>query len=64
VKLIRLRQPNHSYLSAFNDLVGSFLTLAIPISIFGVYTVVEGRALDPTTAFTALAWITQVRSSW
>ena len=44
------------YLSAGNELLGSLLSISVPISMFSWYTLVQGRVLDAATAFTALAW--------
>jgi ABC-type multidrug transport system fused ATPase/permease subunit len=51
------------YLTAVNDLVGSLVSVAIPVSIFAWYTLVDKHALDSATAFTALAWISQMQWS-
>ncbi|GAB5358528.1 hypothetical protein AAMO2058_000466100 [Amorphochlora amoebiformis] len=51
------------YWSAFNQLTGNLASLAVPVSIFTWYTVYEKKTLDPTTAFTVLAWINQMQWS-
>jgi ABC-type multidrug transport system fused ATPase/permease subunit len=51
------------YLTAVNDLVGALVSVAIPVSIFAWYTLVDKKTLDSATAFTALAWIAQMQWS-
>ena len=51
------------YWSAFNNFVGMLCSLAVPVSIFSWYTTYEGKALNPTVAFTALAWILNMQWS-
>ena len=51
------------YLDALNVFVGCCASLAVPVSIFAWYAEVEGRRLTPPVAFTALAWITQMKWS-
>ncbi|CAK8998694.1 Metal resistance protein YCF1 (ABC-type Cd(2+) transporter) (ABC-type glutathione-S-conjugate transporter) (Yeast cadmium factor 1) [Durusdinium trenchii] len=50
-------------LQAANVFVGTLLRVAVPVSIFAWYTAVEGHTLDSTTAFTTLAWISQMQWS-
>ena len=50
-------------LDALNTFVGALVSLAIPASVFTYYTVALGRTLDSPTAFTALAWLTQMQWS-
>eukprot|EP00931_Biecheleriopsis_adriatica_P049874 TRINITY_DN28859_c0_g1_i1.p1 TRINITY_DN28859_c0_g1~~TRINITY_DN28859_c0_g1_i1.p1 ORF type:complete len:1375 (+),score=210.90 TRINITY_DN28859_c0_g1_i1:32-4156(+) len=50
-------------LSALNSLVGSILSIMVPVSIFAWYTLVEGKNLDAATAFTTLAWISTLQWS-
>ncbi|CAE7644984.1 abcC3 [Symbiodinium microadriaticum] len=50
-------------LGAFNTLVGSVLSVMVPVSIFAWYTVVRGERLDAATAFTTLAWISTLQWS-
>lgn len=50
-------------LGAFNTLVGSVLSVMVPVSIFAWYTVVSGERLDAATAFTTLAWISTLQWS-
>jgi ABC-type multidrug transport system fused ATPase/permease subunit len=51
------------YLTAANTLVGALLSISVPVSMFSWYTLVQGKVLDASTAFTALAWIGQLRWS-
>ena len=51
------------YLDALNVFVGACASLAVPVAIFGWYTLFEGKSLTPAVAFTALAWISQMRWS-
>ena len=51
------------YLTAGNTLLGALLSLSVPVSMFSWYTIVQGQVLSPATAFTALAWIAQLRWS-
>ena len=51
------------YLTAGNTLLGALLSLSVPVSMFSWYTLVQGQILSPATAFTALAWISQLRWS-
>ena len=50
-------------LDALNQLVGGLTSFAIPVATFSWYTLYQGRTLDATTAFTALAWINQMNWS-
>ena len=51
------------YLTAANDFFSALVALGIPVGIFAWYTIQEGHTLDPATAFTALAWISQMQWS-
>lgn len=50
------------YLTAGNELLGSLLSISVPVSMFTWYTLVQGRVLDGATAFTALAWYRVLRA--
>ena len=50
-------------LDALNTLVGGLTSFAIPVSLFSWYTLYQGKELDATTTFTALAWINQMNWS-
>ena len=50
------------YLTAANTLLGSLLSISVPVSMFSWYTMVQGKVLDASSAFTALAWIAQLVS--
>jgi len=49
--------------NAGNGFVGSLLSLAVPITIFAWYVLVEDRILDYATAFSTLAWISVLQWS-
>ncbi|KAJ3120851.1 hypothetical protein HK100_012631 [Physocladia obscura] len=51
------------YLSAFNSLIAALFGLAIPLSMFSWVVLVDGQELDAATAFSALAWISQMQWS-
>jgi len=56
-----MRQLVHlRILQALNSFVSTLCNVAIPVSIFSWYTLVQGGTLDSTVAFTTLAWITQM----
>jgi len=50
-------------LTSFNSLVGSVLSVMVPVTVFAWYTLVNKKALDAATAFTALAWISTLQWS-
>ena len=60
-ELIQLR--NMRYLGAAVQLVVGLFSQAAPVTIFTWYVLVQGRALDASTAFTALAWVYQMQWS-
>ena len=60
-ELIHLR--NLRYLDAAVSLACGLLSQAAPVAIFSWYVLVQRQSLDATTAFSALAWIFQMRWS-
>ena len=50
-----------NYLGAAISLVCGLLSQAAPVAIFGWYVLVQRQALSAPVAFTALAWIDQMR---
>mmetsp|Transcript_22240 Transcript_22240/g.55468 ORF Transcript_22240/g.55468 Transcript_22240/m.55468 type:complete len:182 (+) Transcript_22240:207-752(+) len=51
------------YLSATSSLISNLLSLAVPAVTFAGYTLLQRKLLTPAVAFTALAWIEQMRRS-
>ncbi|CEO96031.1 hypothetical protein PBRA_004721 [Plasmodiophora brassicae] len=50
-------------LVAFSTLMGSLLSLTVPVAMFAWHTLIDGQTLDAAVAFSALAWISQMQWS-
>ncbi|CAJ1399943.1 unnamed protein product [Effrenium voratum] len=50
-------------IQAFNSLIGSVLSVMVPVTIFAWYAIVIGKELDAATAFTTLGWISTLQWS-